>query len=195
MKKTVLIILAVSILSISATLLSFAAVQNIRVILNGDVLYMDVPPVMINNRVLIPIRAISESLGASITWNQENYTVNVDTTFNNRIDLLEKGFETSSPFECVEMYANAVKNRNGAIQYALMTDTQKKRSYNELNGLHWRTGVSSPWITKYSITQEDATKYRIIFDLATSSGSAGSQITIVYVENVSGVYKISSIYN
>lgn len=49
--------------------------HQIRVICNGVELQMDVPPQNINGRVLVPMRAIFESLGASITWNDSNKTV------------------------------------------------------------------------------------------------------------------------
>lgn len=37
---------------------------------NGEIKYMDVPPVVINNRTLIPLRFISESIGMWVGWVQ-----------------------------------------------------------------------------------------------------------------------------
>ncbi len=34
----------------------------------------DVPPTAINGRTLVPVRAIFEALGATVTWNQETQT-------------------------------------------------------------------------------------------------------------------------
>lgn len=36
---------------------------------------LDSPPVIINDRTLVPVRAISESLGYIVEWNQETRTV------------------------------------------------------------------------------------------------------------------------
>lgn len=42
--------------------------QNIKVIVNGQQLTFDQNPVMVNDRVLVPIRTISESMGAEVSW-------------------------------------------------------------------------------------------------------------------------------
>lgn len=46
----------------------FAGNNNITVKLNGSLLTSDVPPVIVNGRVLIPVRAVFETLGAKVTW-------------------------------------------------------------------------------------------------------------------------------
>lgn len=40
---------------------------------------LDVAPQIINDRTMIPLRAISEALDADVEWNQEDYTVYIDT--------------------------------------------------------------------------------------------------------------------
>jgi len=37
---------------------------------NGVSIKLDVPPVIENNRTLVPIRFISEQMGAKVTWNE-----------------------------------------------------------------------------------------------------------------------------
>ncbi len=49
--------------------------QNIRVFVNGTDLRFDTPPEMVNGRVLAPVRAIAEALGAEVQWNQDSLTV------------------------------------------------------------------------------------------------------------------------
>lgn len=41
----------------------------------NDKITLDAPPQAINNRTLVPVRAISESLGLTVTWEQETSTV------------------------------------------------------------------------------------------------------------------------
>ena len=36
---------------------------------------LDVPPKIFNSRTLVPIRAVSEGLGAIVDWNEEEQTV------------------------------------------------------------------------------------------------------------------------
>ena len=43
--------------------------------LPDDVVYLDVPPQLINDRTLVPIRAISESIGADVDWDDSTNTV------------------------------------------------------------------------------------------------------------------------
>ncbi len=56
---------------------------TIRVFLNQKKINFDQPPVKENNRTLVPLRAIFEALGASVTWNEATQTVTAvkeDTT-------------------------------------------------------------------------------------------------------------------
>ena len=52
-----------------------ADVAEIQVILNGERLEFDVPPQIINDRTMVPMRAIFEALGMEVEWNQETQTV------------------------------------------------------------------------------------------------------------------------
>ena len=52
------------------------APTEIRVILNGNNIdFGDQPPVIINGRTLVPLRAIFEALGAEVTWEADTQTV------------------------------------------------------------------------------------------------------------------------
>ncbi|MBE7021360.1 MAG: hypothetical protein E7411_08030 [Ruminococcaceae bacterium] len=45
---------------------------------NGVAVQIDVSPMLVNNRTLVPIRFISESLGAKVEWNQEIKTAYIE---------------------------------------------------------------------------------------------------------------------
>lgn len=49
--------------------------NSVQVILNGNVLDFEVPPIIENGRTLVPLRAIFEALGASVSWDQTSRTV------------------------------------------------------------------------------------------------------------------------
>lgn len=70
MKQAVRIIAA---LSISAMLL-VANVLALSVTYNADPIEFDVPPQNINGRLLVPMRAIFEALGASVEWDPSTQT-------------------------------------------------------------------------------------------------------------------------
>ena len=65
---------------LSATMLITSAVipvmaeNDIQVKLDGKTLSFDVPPQIINDRTMVPLRAIFEALGATVDWNQETKT-------------------------------------------------------------------------------------------------------------------------
>lgn len=49
--------------------------RDIKVLLNGEQLYFDQPPIIKEDRTLVPLRAIFEALGANVDWNQDTQTV------------------------------------------------------------------------------------------------------------------------
>ncbi len=68
---------AVLIACVFAVLFSAAAVraEGISITINGAPLECDAPPRNVNDRVLVPVRAIFEALGAEVSWDGENNTV------------------------------------------------------------------------------------------------------------------------
>ena len=66
--------------------------QNISVELDANKLEFDVPPTNIDGRVLVPVRAILEAMGATVLWNEADRTVTStlnDTTIVMTIDSLD----------------------------------------------------------------------------------------------------------
>lgn len=53
----------------------FAAEDEIKVLLDGQELVFDVPPQLINDRTMVPMRKIFESMGASVEWEDSTQTV------------------------------------------------------------------------------------------------------------------------
>lgn len=48
--------------------------KNITVVLNGQKLSFDQPPIMAEDRILVPIRKIAEAMGDTVLWNDEYQT-------------------------------------------------------------------------------------------------------------------------
>jgi hypothetical protein len=74
-----------------------------------------------------------------------------------RVKLLEKALEPHDPLTAAEAWAEAVKTRNGAWQYALLSPELQEEYYDRLTEMNWTTGTSSPWIEKYKVTE----RYRV----------------------------------
>lgn len=83
-------------------------------------------------------------------------------------DLITEFIQPSSAMECIESYAKAVKDRNGAIQYALLSNDLRDNKYEHFKDYNFVTGVSSPWISSYDIKKMEDNSFKITFNLATS---------------------------
>ena len=69
---------AVSAAAVIASLFAFsvsAADNGLSVYIDGEKLDFDVPPAIINDRTLVPMRAVFEALDADVEWNDETKTV------------------------------------------------------------------------------------------------------------------------
>ncbi len=49
--------------------------DDIKVVLDGSAMSFEVPPQIINDRTLVPLRAIFEAIGAAVDWDEETRTV------------------------------------------------------------------------------------------------------------------------
>jgi len=65
--------LSALVLSITAVSSAFAATPTIYV--DGEKLVTDVEPFIEEDRTMVPMRAIFEAVGASVTWDQDTQTV------------------------------------------------------------------------------------------------------------------------
>lgn len=78
MKKQISIFILVFLMMFNSLSLNSNAVTNdqpIKVMVDGEQLIFDVPPVVHNNRTLVPVRAIFEALGATVDWDSETNSV------------------------------------------------------------------------------------------------------------------------
>ncbi|MDQ8739456.1 copper amine oxidase N-terminal domain-containing protein [Paenibacillus sp. LHD-38] len=74
MKKLVFAVAAASLLAVSAT--SYAAVP-VKIFVEDKQIQSDVAPIVENGRLLVPIRAMTDSLGASVSWDQASKTATI----------------------------------------------------------------------------------------------------------------------
>ena len=52
-------------------------IDNPKLFLNNDIIELDSPPVIVGDRTLVPLRAISESLGVEVNWDETTKTVSL----------------------------------------------------------------------------------------------------------------------
>ncbi|MGM9936173.1 MAG: stalk domain-containing protein [Candidatus Ornithomonoglobus sp.] len=72
MRKLISILTAAAIAAELAGTISVSAESGISVVLNGQRIEFDQQPVIVNDRVLVPLRAIFESMGYDVEWEQSS---------------------------------------------------------------------------------------------------------------------------
>ena len=100
--------------------------------------------------------------------------------------------------ETVQKWAEGVRTRNGALQFAMFSPKVKEKelsSFEKLGG--WITGVSSPWAESYEISKgipktQDSFEFQVKFSMATSDGK-GFMINNVLVQRNNKNWYISEI--
>lgn len=203
MKKKWLVVIGV-VLSVSIFATGAFAANPIKLIVNGQEIKPDVPPQLINNRTMVPIRWVAEALGADVEWDEEsgNVLINIPQLdlLQRQVVLLEEAIAPKTPREAVETWAKGVKGRNGALQYAVLSPELKEQKRNYYENCRWVTGVSSPWIGDYQIISESKTAegtwtYDIKYSWETSTGHCGDFVGTVNVKQYGQNWYVSQVLN
>ncbi|ALS29081.1 copper amine oxidase [Paenibacillus sp. 32O-W] len=195
MKKKLSLVLSGTILAVA--LVSGAAVASgpIKLFVNGKEIRSDVAPVVEKGRVLVPIRWVAEALGADVKWDKNSQSVRIEDqggqSASQRLELIERFYAPESAKEAAETWAEAVKQRNGAVQYSLLSPEAQKATIDEFEQWNWVPGVSSPWTDKYTVSllssnNKDRYVYTVEFQMKTSTGDAGKgnvEVTVVYKDD------------
>lgn len=122
----------------------------------------------------------------------------VITPAQRQLELLQEAFAPQTPKEAADKWANGVKTRNGAAQFAVLSPELKEKLLSKYKEIMWVTGTSSPWVKQYIILNEqketeEVRKYEIQFELATSTGTAGNYTIEVSIKKYSNKWYITQI--
>lgn len=123
---------------------TMASMATIQVEINGRALYLNVPPIQVQNRTMVPMRSVFEALGAQVDWDaatrtitmnkeatnvqlsigQKNATVNGRTVLLDVPALIMRG-TTMVPLRFVSEALGAQVSWHGATQtVSIVTDQQ-----------------------------------------------------------------------
>lgn len=104
-KISLLLAILVGVLVITAS-----ANDSVCVLANGQKCAFDQPPVIINNRTMVPCRSIFEKLGAKVSWDPANQQINVkngtDTVSLNINNDVMKVNNTNVKLDCAPQIIN-----------------------------------------------------------------------------------------
>jgi len=149
----------------------------------------------------VPLRFVAEALGTDVKWNEKQRTVNINSANSDssqQLTLLQQGFAAKTPKEAVQTWAEAVQNRNGAVQFAVLSPALKEKIRSHYEQIHWVTGISSPWVDEFYITKEEKSadntwKYGVEFQMKTSTGNAGLESASLKVAEMDGSWYITEV--
>lgn len=176
---------------------------SIRIIIDGKRINTQTPPKIIKGAVWAPLKEIAEALGATVLWDKKSNTIVIhqkeEKIRQTQTLLLEKALEPKDPFAAVNAWAEGVKSRNGALQYAVMSASLKRAHYQKFAESNWTTGVSSPWVERYDITEKysvDDKKFRFEVKFIYMDATRSQFIVreIITVEHDKDKYWVTSIH-
>lgn len=136
----------------------------------------------------VPLEYFTEVLKENVSLGSLQYVSTTKTKYNltdttivrifdesNEIDHIDPFYDLISDFtqptsaiECAKIYAKAVKMRNGAIQYALLSNDLRSQKYDYFKDHIFVTGQSSPWVSSYDIKELKNNSFQVTFYLETS---------------------------
>ncbi|WP_160328910.1 stalk domain-containing protein [Syntrophomonas wolfei] len=112
------------------------AAQGILIYINGQ--FTGLNAQMINNSVYVPIRAVSEALGADVSWIQEQQTVKVDSDIKMIASLPEE-----------KTYIYALNEKDGRYDVLILSINGNKKVYD------WKTMAHMTFLPDLSYIDED----------------------------------------
>ncbi|HHV57942.1 MAG TPA: copper amine oxidase N-terminal domain-containing protein [Firmicutes bacterium] len=167
----------------------------LRLIVNGEDVTKAVSPELTKGTVLVPLRALAEAAGFSVKWDEKTNAVYLEAPSADssmpRLALLERAMFVQalaprSPEEAALKWAEGVKTRNGALQYAVLApELQEATNIRP----YMVTGVSSPWVEDYEVealaqtNDGGSARFRVRCNMWTSSGFFGVEEEEVLVRN------------
>ncbi len=201
MKRKLFTVLLAGVLIVSLSTAAFAGASAVKMFYNGQEIKMDANPLNLNGRILAPVRALAEAMGATVTWDKDSNQVNITGNDQSiQIANLERALAPKTSLEAVNSWAEGVQMRNGAWQYAVMTPDLKKVSYEDFVAMNWSTGTSSPWVKSFEVKElgmMDASTYRYSVKFTWTDSTNSTSVTTQYitVKNMDGTWLVDSINN
>lgn len=178
----------------------------VRIFIGGKEVLQPDDAYLVDGRTVAPVRPIAEALGGEVQWDGETRTVNIikeqfqDEKWNYemRVSLLEKALSPGSREEAVVKWAEGVKTRNGALEFAVMSPELRQEKLDYFKSCGWVTGTSSPWIESYEISEQPEAmdgiwQYKVEFALKTSTGDAGFTVAEILIKQYEDVWLVDQV--
>lgn len=131
--------------------------------------------------ILIPLISAIIVLQNNSTYAQE------ENPLEAQITSFMTGLRTENPKQTVELWLLGVRNRSGAVQYALLSPSLQKQTRKQFEERNWGTGQSSPWVDNVRITRvehssDEQVRFSVTYDLVNSFTNFGSGQKVITLE-------------
>jgi len=125
MKKRIL----TAVLLFCAVLLLFGSLvyasYKISIVIDGKQIESDVPPQLVQDRTMVPIRVITEHFGANVGWVQETMTVEITSPYQKYMD----GYEEKDMYIKLAGEVLSMVNEGTAIVLDVRSDDLRNQGY------------------------------------------------------------------
>lgn len=178
------------------------AASPIKLLINGKEIATEVSPKIIDGKLLASLRVIAEAFGATVEWDEKTKSLSIEAkrteTDQAQVRLLEEALAPEDPLNAAQTWAEGVKTRNGALQYAMMSSELKKEYFAKFVDSNWSTGASSPWVENYEIIERysfnnERYRFEINFTYTDSTKESFSTTEYVTIANFDGNWLVSAI--
>ena len=120
------------------------------------------------------------------------------TVLKAQVEQLEAALAQDDPLGAAKAWANAVKRRNGAWQYALMTPELRAEHHRQLAENNWSTGTSRPWIQGFTVVERDKVDpetfiYDVNYVYTDSTGTTFNVRETVVVKESEGKWLVAAV--
>lgn len=125
----------------------------VSVVVNGTKLRGE----MDDGSVMVKADGIAKAMGANVKWEPKNKKMIItsppaQSSDSRQIELLQLALAAQTPAAAADSWAKGVKERNGALQYTMLSKSLKDSTRKTFENLNWTTGQSSPWMASYSVS-------------------------------------------
>lgn len=141
------------------------AMQNIKLVVNEKEIKTDVPPQLVQGRVLVPVRSVAEALAAEVKWDELSQTVTI-TQKKSEPKTIAKISEAKASLLAIE--------RDGLYERFELQVGEQIRTFP-----FWTSSASRPQQMLYHDIDQDGNKEIII--LLSRTNESGSDTTEAHV--------------
>lgn len=186
-KKWTLLAASAALTAVLVSATAFAT-SELNLFINGQGFTSDTLKMKVENgTTMVSLRSIMKEFKGQLSVDQNNVRIQMPDATNlaRQVGQLEQAIAATSPEDAVNTWIKGIQNRNGALQYAVMSPTLRTKNLDEFINDFWVTGGSSPHMGQVKLPDpvkltKDTVQFTFEYPLIVmkeSIGSGKAQIT------------------